>query len=550
MKRLGWMVLGTSLVLALFAAPAGSLLRGAEAAVAPAGDVKKAKAYLREVKKHLLESYIDSDKMKDDRLVAAALKAMVSAMGHADFAKLDAETRDAVKAAVRESETIDAALDEVNSKAPDVDLIKLSDHAAQAMVRLTGDPFSRLLTDQDMKQFMKMIGGGSRDDSSGMAVQLEGDRASVMYLQYGYPAYEEGLEIGDEILEIRGRKVSTVRQEELSELLRIPQGDTLELKVHRFEKDYLFRIAARKTAVKDVRYQYLGQGVGYLRLTIFDTALLREVKAALKDLARSGMKGLILDLRHNPGGALPAATGVADQFLPQGLIIAKTVSHYKPSFGGLALPGVGGDMDYKTKVMTAFEEMPMVCLVNGASASASELLAGALQDHKRAVLIGEKTYGKGVGQTPIPLSSMLMQRYLYLTVMRYTTPLGHEVDHKGIAPDVTCAEARLGAAAFDSLWALRTSGEVEKYLDAHEGKTLRALAETDKFEAERYPDFEKFYGRLQTGLSRDAVREEIRRALRRRVSENEGLTWVCDLQTDRVLQRGLVEIVDLLEKEK
>jgi carboxyl-terminal processing protease len=540
MKRLGWTLALASLVAVT-----------ADARVVPVekGDARKAKAYLREVKKHLLESYIDREKMKDDRLVAAALKAMVAAMAHPDFAKLEAGTRDAVKAAVRESETIDAAIDAVSEKAPGVDLVALSDHAAQAMVRQTGDPFSRILTGDDMSKLLKMIGGGGRDDSAGVAVQHEGDRASVMYIQYGYPAYEDGLEMGDEVLEIRGRKVSAIRPEEVNDLLKLPPGDTLELKVRRFEREYLFKIAARKTAVKDVRFQSLGQGVGYLGMTIFDNSLVKEVKAALKELAREGMKGLILDLRHNPGGALPAATGVADQFLPQGLTIAKTVSHYKPSFGGLTIPGFGGDVEFKTKVLTAFEEMPMICLINGASASASELLAGALQDHKRAVLIGEKTYGKGVGQTPIPLSSMLMQRYLYLTVMRYTTPFGHEVDHKGISPDIVCPEDRRDAATFDAVWTLRHSGAIGQYIKNYPNPATRRLAQSDRFETKEYPAFDEFYAGLKTGLSRDVIREEIRRSLRR-IAEDEGVVWVCDLETDRVLQRGLVELLDLLEKEK
>jgi C-terminal peptidase prc len=538
MRKLG---LGLALA-ALCAATAGARVE--------AGDARKAKAYLREVRKHLLESYIDREKMKEDRLVAAALKAMVAAMGHADFSKLDAETRDAVKAAVRESETIDAAIDAVGAAAPGVDLITLSDHAAHAMVRQTGDPFSRILTGDDLQKLMKLRGGGGRDDSAGLAVQLEGDRASVLYVQYGYPAYEEGLEIGDEVLEIRGRKVAAIRPEELSDLLRLPAGGMLELKVRRFEKDYEFRLPARKTPVKDVRFQSLGQGVGYLRMTIFDNSLLREVKAALKELAREGMKGLILDLRHNPGGALPAATGVADEFLPQGLTITKMVSHYKPSFGGLTIPGFGGDQEFKTKVLTAFEEMPMVCLINGASASASELLAGALQDHKRAVMIGQKTFGKGVGQTPIPLNSMPMQRFLYLTVMRYTTPLGHEVDHKGIQPDIPCPDERRDAATFDAVWALRRGGALEKYVNDHPGPAIRRLAESDRFETRGYPGFEEFYQGLRTALSRDLVREEIRRVLRRTVAEEKGTVWVSDLETDRVLQRGLVELLDLLDKSK
>src|SRR6185295_515272 len=289
-------------------------------------------------------------------------------------------------------------------------------------------------------------------------------------------------------------------------------------------------------------------GVGYLRLTIFDMSLVKETKSALDALKRAGMKGLILDLRHNPGGALPAATGVADLFLPQGLTITHTVSHYKPSIGGFRLPGgLGGSEDFVTKVPSAYESLPMVCLVNRASASASELLSGALKDHRRALLIGETTYGKGVGQTPILLSSMLMKRYLYLTVMRYTTPNGTEVDHKGVAPDLAFPDGRPSAEKFAAAWALRRSAAVENYRDACWGPALRKLADTDGFETGAYEGFDGFFGGLKTKLSRDEVREEIRRSVRRRM-EDEGKVWMSDLQTDKVLQRGLVEILDRLGK--
>src|SRR6185503_12026606 len=198
------------------------------------------------------------------------------------------------------------------------------------------------------------------------------------------------------------------------------------------------------------------------------------------------MKGLILDLRHNPGGALPAATGVADLFLPQGLKITNTVSNYKPSIGGLRLPMIGGNDDFTTKVRSDYETLPMVCLINRASASASELLAGALKDHKRAVMIGETTYGKGVGQTPIILSSMMMKRYLYLTVMRYTTPNGTTVDHKGVAPDVAMADVRPETSNFAAAWELRRTGAIEKYRDAHWGAGIRRLADNDGFETSGY----------------------------------------------------------------
>jgi carboxyl-terminal processing protease len=369
----------------------------------------------------------------------------------------------------------------------------------------------------------------------------------VAYVQYGYPAYQEGVEIGDEVLEIRGRKASAVRPEEYGELCRLPAGDTLELRLRRDGREYDFKIAARKTSVKDVRYEYLGQGIGYLRLTIFDLSLVKEVRAALGSLKRAGMRGLILDLRHNPGGALPAATGVADLFLAQGLRITNTVSHYKPSVGGIRLPVPGLNDDFITKVPSEFESTPMVCLINRASASASELLAGALKDHRRALMIGETTYGKGVGQTPILLSSMLMKRYLYLTVMRYTTPNGTEVDHKGIAPDINMGDGRPTAEAFAAAWALRRTGAVEKYRDAHWGAALKRLADHDDFETDRYEGFDEFYAGLRTKMPKDEVREEIRRAARRRM-EDEGKVWMTDLQTDKVLQRGLVELLDRLGK--
>ncbi len=510
-------------------------------------DARKAKAYLKEVKRHLLESYIDRERMKDEKLVAAALRAMVAAMDHADFEPVERAARGAVKEALKGLASIDDAVAAAGEKAPGIDLVKLADHAAQAMVRETGDPFSRILTDKDMQSLLKMLQGGGREESPGLALQLDGGKATVGYVQYGYPAYEEGIEIGDEVVEVQGRKASALRAEEMPDLLRLPAGGTLELKVRRYGRDYLFSLRGRKAAVKDVRHEYLGQGVGYLRLTIFDLGLVRDVRAALREMSARGMKGVILDLRHNPGGALPAATGVADFFLPQDLLITRTVSHYKPSIGGLRLPGLALDGDFKTKTPSDYEEMPMVCLVNGASASASELLAGALKDHKRAVLVGGRTFGKGVGQTPILLTSMLMQRYLYLTVMRYTTPHGHDVDHKGVEPDIAFPEEPPGAEAFDAEWRLRRSGEIGKYLDARWGPGLRKLAEGDAFETSRWPGFDDFHGSLKTSLPPDKVREELRRAARRRVAE-EGKVWSCDLETDRVLQRGLVELLDLLEK--
>src|SRR5205085_10059741 len=120
---------------------------------------------------------------------------------------------------------------------------------------------------------------------------------------------------------------------------------------------------------------------------------------------------------------------------------------------------------------------------------------------------------------------MLLKRYLYLTVMRYTTPNGTQVDHKGVAPDVAFGDGRPSAETFAAEWALRRSGEVEKYRDAHWGPALRKLADNDGFETGAYEGFDGFFGGLQTQLSRHEVREEIRRSVRRRM-EAEGKVWM------------------------
>ena len=522
-------MLGRGLLLLL------ALLTPLTAAEPERGDLRKSKAYLREVKKHLLESYIDSDRVKEEDLIVAGIKAMAAASR--------AEVQDAILA----SASLEGALEAAEGVDPDLDLIPLADHAARAMVATIGDPYSHLFTDEEMGRLSKALSGEGRDESAGFMLKKQGAAVVVAYVQYGYPAYQEGVEIGDEVLEIRGRKADAVRPEDYNDLCRLPKGDTLELRLRRDGREYDFKIAARKTSVKDVRSEYLGQGVGYLRITIFDLSLVNEVRTALGALKRAGMKGLILDLRHNPGGALPAATGVADLFLPQGLKITNTVSHYKPSVGGLRLPILQGNDDFVTKVRSEFESVPMVCLINRASASASELLSGALKDHQRALMIGETTYGKGVGQTPILLSSMLMKRYLYLTVMRYTTPNGTPVDHKGVVPDINMGDGRPTPDAFAAAWALRRTGAVEQYRDAHWGADLRRLADNDGFETDPYPDFDAFYAGLKTKMSKDDVREEVRRSTRRRM-EDDGKVWMTDLQTDKVLQRGLVEILDRLGK--
>ncbi len=500
-------------------------------------DVRTAKAYLREVKKHLLESYVDRNRLSEEQLTKAGLRGLA-----------DASVEKGVAERVRKAESLDQALSAVAEQAEEgFDFLAFADHAARAMVRETGDPYSRILTQEEFNKLLRMMQGGAREESAGISVRA--GNGEVAYIQYGYPAYEEGIEIGDLVLEVGGRAVAGLSQESLNELLRLRTGTEIPVKIRRpgHRDPYVFMLRSRKTPVRDVRSEYFGEGIGYLRLTIFDLRLSSEVKKALEGLQKQGMKTLILDLRHNPGGALPAATAVADLFLPQGLVITTTQSNYKPNLFGIRIPGAGGDQEFKTKVRTDFEEMPLLVLVNRASASASELLSGALQDHKRATIVGETTYGKGVGQAPIFLTSVFQKRYLYLTVMTYKLPSGRSIHHQGVVPDIEYRQARPSAEKFAEIWRVRTGGRLEKYLDEswpRHGDRLRQLAKNDGFEWDRYPDFERLYSSLDTTLTKDEAREEVRRTLRRRLERTEDAVWVSDLETDLQLQRAFVQLLD------
>jgi len=186
--------------------------------------------------------------------------------------------------------------------------------------------------------------------------------------------------------------------------------------------------------------------------------------------------------------------------------------------------------------------------VNESSASASEMLSGALQDLGRAVLVGEKTYGKGIGQTAIPLwktqgsdfgksaMPMLPNRFLYLTVMRYFLPSGRSIHHKGIEPDVKVALASVDGETWDGVFRLRKSGKARDFAASLDKDLAKDLAVFDGFDPRSYPGFNKFYNSLETTLTRDQVRAEVRREVRLRVG---GKTCLVDMETDTQLQRAL-----------
>lgn len=541
--------------IARLAAAALLLLASSVDAGAAGGNLKVAKAYLREVRKHLLEHHVDRERLTPAALNAAGFKGLAAAMDHKSFAGLPGATRDAVRRALSESfGSLEEALDAAAGAAEDLDFLLLADRAGFAMVQSVGDPYSRLLTGEDFQKLLKVLKDGTRDDHPGLAVAPRDGVFTVVYIHYGYPAYEEGVELGDELVEVDGRPVRERSPEEVNSWLRFEKAGRLAVTIRRpgIDEPLRFALQRPKTLPRDVIHAMLGDGVGYLRLTVFDDNLRRETLKALEELRDRGMTRLILDLRNNPGGSLPEATAVADLFLAQKLVITRVKMRYRPAVGDVVIPGVGGNQTYRTKDASEFEELPMTLLINKASASASELLAGALQDHARAKLVGETTFGKGVGQTPIPLFSvpgqdgMLPDRFLYMTVLNYSLPSGRDINHVGVEPTIEVKPSKPAPEKFLRRWKLRGSGSLERYLDerweAHR-KAFEGLGASDVFETSGYPDFDALVAGLDPALTRDEIREELRRAIRRRLVAGGAPPFACDLETDPQLQYALVDLL-------
>lgn len=238
------------------------------------------------------------------------------------------------------------------------------------------------------------------------------------------PAQQAGIQAGDVILRLDGTSVKGMSLDEAVKRMRGEVGSKIVLTLERKGRQNALEIILTRAIIKvaSVKSVSLGEGFGYIRIGSFQADTVTTLLKALETLsAGQALKGLVLDLRNNPGGILSAAVGVSDAFLTQGLIVYTEGRTEEAVLKFEATP-----TDY-------LAGSPLVVLVNGGSASASEIVAGALQDHKRAIIMGSKTFGKGSVQTILPLTN---NKAVKLTTARYFTPLGRSIQAQGILPDI------------------------------------------------------------------------------------------------------------------
>jgi carboxyl-terminal processing protease len=284
------------------------------------------------------------------------------------------------------------------------------------------DPHSSFMKPDDFKELQVETKGSF--SGIGIEITLKDDVLTVVSPIEGTPADEMGIMAGDKIIKIENETTRDMSLMEAVKKLRGPKGSEVTISIHREGWTDLkdFTITRDVIPIHSVKSRMLEPGYGYVRITNFQRKTDKDLKKSIDELSSQGeLKGLVMDLRNNPGGLLDASAKVADLFLEDGVIVY-TKGRLKDQ-----------DMELKAHSSNADYKFPMVILVNEGTASASEIVAGALQDYKRALVLGTQTFGKGSVQTIIPMSDGAGLR---LTTARYFTPKGNSIQATGITPDV------------------------------------------------------------------------------------------------------------------
>ncbi len=321
----------------------------------------------------------------------------------------------------------------------DVGRDELIDGAIKGMLQSL-DPHSTLLSKQEYTEMQE----GTSGEFFGVGIEMSSENGQLIVVSpiEDTPAYKAGVQSGDYILAVDGVPTQDMSTQEAATRIRGPKGTEVELTL--LPKDTkapkMVRIVRDSIPLVSVKSRQVEEGYYWLRLTRFNERTTDELLDALKDAARAELKGIILDLRNNPGGLLDQAVRVSDVFLSDGLIVSiKGRPATVPAAGTVgSAETAAAASPTRSEQMFAKKQrsdvtVPVVVLVNAGSASAAEIVAGALQDQKRALLLGERTFGKGSVQSVMPLSDGSGLKY---TIALYYTPSGRSIQAEGIMPDI------------------------------------------------------------------------------------------------------------------
>ncbi|MCR4316876.1 MAG: S41 family peptidase [Planctomycetes bacterium] len=432
--------------------------------------------------------------------------------------------------------------------------LRMQDILAIGMIRSL-DPFSSYHTIEAEERFKEDITGtyagiGARVTPS--AEWNDGKYITITSVFYGGPAHKAGLQPRDEILGADGERFDQItpdgRTESLDYVISKLKGDPntpVDVLIRRrgWDQPRVFNLVREQIEVASVHYEMMPGKIGYILLDQFGTRSGQEMAQAIVALSRQGMESIVLDLRNNPGGRLDTVLQIADLFLPAGARISSTKGRW--------------DAYRDERVYTSSRPgvtTPMTCLINGGSASGSEMLSAALKENNRALVIGENSYGKWTGQTTFELSGFNDLRILKLTIFEYFSPRRNNFNVVGMPPEIVLKPKELGALVFEEYRKLLAKRADDDYLDAHfdENPALFAeLAENDFSDLSKYPSFNEWYDSLETRLTRDEARRFLRlNGLRRVVGHNRGRDFLENYVEDNQLQYAIRHLLSQVHGEE
>lgn len=324
---------------------------------------------------------------------------------------------------IKKMEVLQDLIDDYYYRDEDIDAEAMTEGMYAGLVSSLGDPYSVYYTEEEWKQMMADTEGIYYGIGAYLQLDLATGLARINGVIANTPAEEAGLRADDIIYLVDGEMIQGLDLSEIVSRVKGEEGTTVHLTIYREgESDYLeFDVERRKIESPTVNYEVYDNGVGYIQITEFDDVTTDQFKEALAVIKGSEAKGLILDLRDNPGGSLPVVVDIARSILPKGLVV-----YTEDKYGEREEYNCDGKNEL---------DIPLVVLINGNSASASEILAGAIKDYDKGKLIGTTTFGKGIVQRVLPLTDGTAVK---LTISAYYTPKGNNIHGIGIDPDIEC----------------------------------------------------------------------------------------------------------------
>jgi carboxyl-terminal processing protease len=296
------------------------------------------------------------------------------------------------------------------------------------------DPYSQFM-DPDTYNEMKVETVG-QFGGLGIEISIRDNLLTIIAPIDGTPAHKVGLKAGDKIVKIDGEPTRDITLIDAVKRLRAKTGTSVDLTILREKEKRLLDFTITRDVIKIASIKeakVIEDGIGYIKLVEFQEETEGELEKALDKLEKEGVESLILDLRDNPGGLLNSAVGVMDKFLDSGKMIVTTKGRRENQI-----------LEFKAHRKSSYKNYPLVVIVNGGSASASEIIAGAVQDNNRGLIVGTKTFGKGSVQTVVPLADGSALR---ITTAKYFTPSGKSIVNNGIIPDIVVEQKEYGIIA-------------------------------------------------------------------------------------------------------